>query len=138
MNTEEVTAFSKTFDLYFNQHLSKIPVHEWVESIRVYEFFKESMTIAATNTTVGLRLLENSPNFVKSFWEYEKVVVSLAFGLPTWLNRSAVRVRNRARAKCWKWVETGDRQFDWQKVGPENPSEWQPVFGLRISRELIR
>lgn len=133
-----VMAFATSFQAFFSQHLAKFPACEWVEDVRIFDFFKQNMTVAATQAVLGPRMIDVNPGFVEAFWQYEKAVEPLAFGLPSWLHRRGVRARNRLRAMCLKWYEIADQEFDWENLGPHHDADWEPIFGSRISKGLAR
>ncbi|OTA57645.1 cytochrome P450 [Hypoxylon sp. EC38] len=131
-----IMAFAKSFQDYFAQELPSYPTNEWVDNIQIFGFLKSYMAAAATKAIMGPRIIDLNPNFIDAFWEYEKTPEVLAFGLPTWLNRRAVRIRDRFGAICRKWYEVVDREFDW--TGPNQDADWDPAFGSQISRGLAR
>lgn len=138
LGAHPVKAFSASFQTFFGQQLASFPAGEWADEVQIFEFLKQNMSIAATRAVLGTRMLDDNPDFVDAFWQYEKFVETLAFGLPKWLNRRGVRARNRFRAMCVKWYEVADREFDWDGIGPDKGPDWEPVFGSRISRGLAQ
>lgn len=83
-------------------------------------------------------MIEVNPDLVNAFWEYEKFVEPLAFGLPHWLSWRGVHARDRLRAMCLKWFELADHEYDWVRDMPHRDADWEPVFGSQISRGLAR
>lgn len=138
VNSRSVNALSMAFQDFFNRQLDAFPVGEWVEDVRILDFMRRNMATAATCSVLGSRILEINPGFLDAFWKYEKYVEPLAFGLPHWLNRRAVRARDQFRAMCLKWYEIADYEFDWDGVKLREDVDWEPVFGSQISRGLAR
>ncbi|KAK5632007.1 hypothetical protein RRF57_007721 [Xylaria bambusicola] len=137
MNSRSVNALTTSYLSYFRQQLVDYSADEWTE-VRVYDFLKISMSTAATSSVMGSRVIKLNPDFIKAFWEYEKFVETLAFGLPTWLNWPAVRARDRFRAMCLKWYQVADGEFDWDNPGPHHEADWEPAFGSQVSRGLAK
>ena len=134
---KSVNAFSASFQKRFEEELSTFLVGDWVE-VRISDFLKKHMSIAATRSVLGSRILEVNPDFVDAFWEYEQYAESLSFGLPSWLNRRAIGARERFRSMCRKWYEVADQEFDWDTFELHKDQEWEPLFGSQISRGLAR
>lgn len=131
-----VSAFAASFQKFFAEELDIFPVNEWVEDVRIFEFFKLQMSAAATRAILGPRIIDLNPGFIDAFWRYEKVPEILAFGLPPWLNRRAARIRDQFAAMCRKWYELANREFNWE--GPDRDADWEPVFGSQVSKGLAQ
>ncbi|KAK3291992.1 cytochrome P450 [Chaetomium fimeti] len=110
---------------------------EWTEGVRIFDTLKRTMTAAATHAALGPLMAEVNPGFVDAFWAYECHVEGLAFGLPDWLNREAVRARARFSDMCRRWYEVAEPRFEWDASG-DGAEEWEPVFGSRLSSGLAR
>lgn len=137
VNAHAVNALAASFQTFFRERLVAYPVGQWGE-IMVTDFLKQNMTTAATISVLGSRVLEINPGFVDAFWQCEKHVEGLAFGLSPWLDRQAVPARDRFRAMCLKWYEAADQEFDLDAVEPSQEPDWEPVFGSIVSRGLAR
>ncbi|KAF2964595.1 hypothetical protein GQX73_g8975 [Xylaria multiplex] len=131
-----VNAFAVSFQKFFRGELLAFPVNEWVEDVYIFKFLKMQMSAAATRAILGPRIIDLNPGFIDAFWEYEKVPEILAFGLPPWLNKRAVNIRDRFGAMCRKWYELSDREFNWD--GPDRDADWEPVFGSQVSKGLAQ
>ncbi|KAI0598179.1 hypothetical protein F4775DRAFT_200615 [Biscogniauxia sp. FL1348] len=79
-------------------HLGRVhppsPTGTWAENVQVFDFLKRTVTTAARKAVLGSRVIDSNPGFVDAFWEYERFVEPLSFGLPTWLNRRDVKARD--------------------------------------------
>jgi hypothetical protein len=137
VSAHSVNAFSASFQVCFGEELSAFQMGDWSE-VRVSEFLKKHMSIAATRSALGSRILEVKPGFIDAFWDYEPFGESLSFGLPSWLNRRAVSARERFRCMCREWYKVADKEFDWDAAAPQQDDGWEPIFGLQISRGLAR
>ncbi|KAK6957327.1 hypothetical protein Daesc_000110 [Daldinia eschscholtzii] len=134
IHARPINAFATSFQGFFAQELEAFPADEWVENIQIFSFLKSNMTAAATRAVVGPRIMDQNPDFIDAFWQYEKTPATLAFGLPPWINRRAVRIRDRFGAMCREWYELADRDFDW--TGPDRQADWEPNFGSQVSKGL--
>ncbi|KAL2016801.1 hypothetical protein VTK56DRAFT_2970 [Thermocarpiscus australiensis] len=136
VSARSTDVFANLFqDLFYQHAVAASRVGEWVEDVHVFDFLKRTMTTAATHATLGPLIMDVNPGFVDAFWQYERHVEALAFGLPDWLNRPAVRARQRFTGMCRTWYEIAERRYDWSA---ENDADWEPVFGSRLSRGLAR
>ncbi|KAF4636505.1 hypothetical protein G7Y89_g1575 [Cudoniella acicularis] len=138
VSTHPVASFSTSFQTFFNKQLDTLPVGDWIEEVRILDFLRQNMSTAATRSVLGSRIIDVNPGFIDAFWEYDKVAETLAFGLPTWLNKKGVLARDRLCAMCRKWYEIANQELDWDSVESNQDADWEPVFGLRISRALAR
>lgn len=136
VNPRAVAALSASFQEYFADELSILPNHDW-ETVRVSEFLKRHMSVAATRAVFGTRILEVNPGFIDAFWAFEPFGESLSFGIPSFLNRRAVSARERFRCMCRDWYALADQGFDWDVFKPDD-LEWEPVFGSQVSRSMAR
>jgi hypothetical protein len=140
VSAKATDAFADLFQTFFHQQLvAPFPVcggQEWTEDVHIFDVLKRTMTTAATHATLGPLIMDVNPGFVDAFWAYERHVETLAFGLPDWLNRPAVRARASFSDMCRRWYEVADRTYDWDAGG--EAADWEPVFGSRLSRGLAR
>lgn len=132
-----VASFAVTFQKCFRQELLALPTGQWTE-VRISDFLKKHIAIAATRAILGSRILQVNPGFIDAFWDYEQYAESLSFGLPSFLNRRAINARERFRLMCRTWFEISDRKFDWEQFDGAKDQDWEPVFGSQISRGLAR
>jgi hypothetical protein len=137
VSSVSVASFAATFQKCFKKELLALPAGEWTE-VRILDFLKKHMSIAATRAVLGSRILQVSPGLSDAFWDYEQFGESLSFGLPGFLNRRALNARERFRLMCREWFEVADREFDWEHFDRSKDQEWEPVFGSQISRGLAR
>jgi hypothetical protein len=94
-----VASFAATFQKCFKKELLALPAGEWTK-VRISDFLKKHMSIAATRAVLGSRILQVSPGLSDAFWDYEQFGESLSFGLPGFLNRRALNARKRFRLMC--------------------------------------
>lgn len=136
LGPRNIAAFAKSFQRFFGRELSAFPAKEWVEDVHIFDFLKNRMGDASTRAFLGPRIIDMNPGFMNAFWQYERQAEKLAFGLPTWMNRRAIRMRDQLNNMCRKWYELSDLEYDW--TDPNQDVEWEPLFGLAHSRGLVR
>ncbi|KAL7628398.1 hypothetical protein AAE478_002600 [Parahypoxylon ruwenzoriense] len=129
-------AFAASFQAFFDRELAAFPVGAWAEDVRVFDFLKRGLSAAATRSVLGSRIIDSNPGFIDAFWEYERFVEPLAFGLPAWLNNPGAKARDRFRAMCLKWYRLADREFNSDDIGSHGKADWEPAFGSLVSRKL--
>ncbi|KAK4157553.1 cytochrome P450 [Chaetomidium leptoderma] len=145
VSTQSADALANHFQTAFHQQLVAAPAppppvgggEEWVDDVHIFGTLRRTMATAATHAVLGSLILDVNPGFVDAFWEYERYVETLEFGLPEWLNRSAVRARARFRDMCRRWYEVADRTYDWA-ADDASDTNWEPAFGSPVSRGLAR
>ncbi|KAK3367984.1 cytochrome P450 [Podospora didyma] len=125
---------AKYYEL-FNQRLDTQPLNEWAQT-HIYGFIKHHMGESAVVSLYGPKILELNPDFMAAFWEYDKVGVPLAWGLPRWLNRKAHRIRERYYGYTARWLEVAAQNFNLD--APDAEVDWEEHFGSRFARELSK
>ncbi|KAK4212718.1 cytochrome P450 [Rhypophila decipiens] len=145
INSASVGDFVQRFQRVFADRLGFFSpaVGVWDEDVRIRQFVRQHMAHAATHAVLGPLFLELNPGLMDAFWEYDRHFRSLAFGLPSWMSRPAVRARNRLSAMCRKWVEIADARFDWSSYKGSTDTDqsdlgWEPIFGSPLSRGMIQ
>ncbi|KFA54597.1 hypothetical protein S40293_02256 [Stachybotrys chartarum IBT 40293] len=134
LTAQSAEAFARDFQSKFWEYLSRFPVGESAE-IKLLDFLRESITTAATQAVIGKQVLDINPGFVDAFWQYEKHVEKLAFGLPGWFNKPAIQARERFRKMLTKWFESIKNNIDYETVASEEADQI-PLFASRVSRNL--
>ncbi|KAK5661823.1 hypothetical protein OQA88_9925 [Cercophora sp. LCS_1] len=117
----------------FSQRLGEQPLHEWA-TVSLFKWVKKHMTDAAVVSLIGPRILQQTPDFSDLFWDFDSNLFYLIMGPPKWLNRHPWRVHKAFHDAVARYVETAWREFNWD--GPDAESDWEPVFGARVAREL--
>ncbi|KAK4448778.1 cholesterol 7-alpha-monooxygenase 2 [Podospora aff. communis PSN243] len=119
----------------FNKVLEEFSTTGWSE-VLVYGFLQKYMVEAATTTLLGPRILEVNPDFLRVFWDFDGIATSLVWGLPRWMNRAAWKARDRLHAAAARYLYPAVDEFDWKSA--DATADWEPVFGSRANREVIR
>lgn len=126
-----VDAFSRNL----GQALERYPPGERV-TVSVGEFCRREFAESAVKALFGPGLMELSPDFIDRFWEFDSHVFKLVLGLPKWINAAPFQSHDRYVAAIKKWLDAAEAGFDWES--PEATAEWEPRFGARAPRELIK
>lgn len=107
---------------------------EW-ETLQLYSFLKKHMASAAIASMAGTQFLEEHPDFINSFWKYDKGAFSLILGTPRFLSPS-IHAAKDAFHEHGKYFEKACASFDWN--GSSADADWEPVFGSKFSRAQAR
>lgn len=126
-----VDAFSRSL----GQALERYPPGEWV-MVDVEEFCRLEVTESAVKALLGPDLMKLSPDFIDRFWEFDNHVFKLVLGLPKWMDAAPFKAHDRYVAAIQKWLDAAEAGFDWES--PEASAEWEPRFGARAPRELVK
>ena len=94
---------------------------------------------ASTTALFGSRILEVYPELKVDFFEFDRVILSLFFGLPRFLNRKAYAVRDKALDGLRRWQEAVIEESKGEPpLEPDGEISWEPVWGSRFSRAKQR
>ena len=111
---------------------------EWTAGVHIFTtLLKEDMFNAATATLFGSGLLEYEPRISSLFWDFDRIVARLVWGLPRWLNADAYRRRDRLQGALGRYLERSVKEFDWDGH-QEKEVDWEPVLGSRLARVYMR
>lgn len=126
-----VEAFSRNLV----QALERYPAGEWA-TVNVEEFCHREVAESAVNALLGPGLIKLSPDFIDRFWDFDSHVFKLVLGLPKWMNAKPSHSHDRYVAAVQKWLDAAEADFDWDSPGAA--AEWEPRFGARAPRELVK
>ena len=119
----------------FSERLTKQPLGEWRET-SLRQFFESDMAEAALVALMGLDIVELNLGFWSVMWEFARLAPQLMWGLPSWVNPKPWKIRKEFHAMCRHYIDSASNEFDWD--GPDVDAEWEPHYGSRMFRELIR
>lgn len=124
-----IDAFAKQFSAALETH----PLGEW-NTLSVRDLCRQVVTESAIDALFGPNMLTLNPGFVDAFWEFDAVFMKLILGLPAWVDPRPFRAHDRYLSMIGKHLDVAFNNFDWD--GPE--MEWEPRFGARVCRELVK
>ncbi|OTB17450.1 hypothetical protein K445DRAFT_74002 [Daldinia sp. EC12] len=131
---QHTEALAVSFQSLFSEALDTFPLGEWTE-VSIFKFVRNEMAAASVCSVVGRRILACNPRFIDLLWEYDSYAESLAFGLPRWLNKKGVKVREDIRAMCLKWYAEVDQCLPKEETNKAD-EELDNAFGSQLSRKL--
>ncbi|KAH7324302.1 cytochrome P450 [Stachybotrys elegans] len=126
-----VEEFARQFSLV----MESFPEGQWT-TLSVNELTKRDFTKCAITTLFGPRLFALNKDFLDIFWTYDDHASKLVWGFPEWVYPAPYKASDRYLAAFEKYIADGMENFDWQASGAE--ANWEPHFGARITRELVK
>ncbi|RDW68921.1 cytochrome P450 [Aspergillus mulundensis] len=137
LRAERANLLADKYYQIFSERLNKHPVGQWAE-VGLAQFFEREMADAALEAFMGPHLVRLNPGFWDTMWEFAHLAPQLMWGLPKWMNRKPWQVRDRFHAMCRRWLDFA--AGEWDRNGPDAnaDAEWEPCYGSRMARELIR
>ncbi|KAK0610579.1 cytochrome P450 [Bombardia bombarda] len=117
-----------------SQSSSRMDAHGWTCLPDLYQFLRDEMFRASTETLCGSLLLHQSPSFVADFWTFDSHMLALFGRVPRWLAPSAHAARDRALAAVKLWRQTALARFDYTDTDLFENAEWDPLWGTRLVR----
>ena len=100
-------------------------------------WLRDQMFKASTYVFMGKRVLEVYPELTKDFWEFDRAMLPLLFGLPKFVIPQDYKLRDKAVASMQRWQEVAWAECKGQPVDPDTVS-WEPIYGSRINRARQR
>lgn len=135
LRTERANFLADKYYSIFSKCLTKQPQGQWIE-VGLSHFFESEMAEAALEAFMGPHLVRLNPGFWETMWEFAHLAPQIMWGLPKWMNPRPWKVRDRFHAMCRRWLDFAAKKFEWD--GPDADAEWEPYYGSRMARELIR
>jgi len=132
-----VAALAASFEHHFSTGLEAYRKGSWAE-VSILKFMREAIASAAVCSIVGRSIVDMNPGFIDKLWEYDSYAESLAFGLPSVLNKRGLQVRKDFREMCLKWYRESSRETDWDVIEPDDEGSSSDELGSRFSKELAR
>ncbi|KAH8203207.1 hypothetical protein TruAng_002612 [Truncatella angustata] len=105
-------------------------------TVSLTELCRNEMIECAIKTFVGDRIFELNPTFTDMYWKFDSIIFPLVLGLPAWMNPRPTNVRDQWNQMIRVYLDTGLERFDWN--GQDADADWEPVFGARVCRELVK
>ncbi|KAI1370684.1 cytochrome P450 [Hypoxylon crocopeplum] len=118
-----------------SQALERFSTSSWT-TISVQDLCRHEVAESAISVLFGPDLIGTSPDFIGRFWSFDEHVFMLVLGLPKWMNPRPSKAHDRYVSAIEKWLEGAEAEFDWE--GPVAEADWEPRFGGRAVRELVK
>ncbi|KAM7203381.1 putative cytochrome P450 E-class, group IV [Naviculisporaceae sp. PSN 640] len=134
----ETNKLGLTYQKFFGERLEKYKIGEWVEDVKIRDFLYRDMFIAATTAFCGPRMLALNPDLIDVFWKHHEIAASLVYGLPRFLNKRALNIREQFHGAAKKYLEGAELFPKEGEKERENEGDWDEVWGSSVNRELCR
>lgn len=105
--------------------------------IGLVTWLRDHMFKASTYTFFGKRILEVYPELMEDFWDFDKVMLSLFFGLPKFIIPEHFKTRDRTISGMQRWQEVVWEECKGQPLDPDD-ARWEPIYGCRLNRARQR
>ena len=105
---------------------------DWVELPDLCTFVEKHIFEAATRAVFGPNLIAQAPNLSEDFWNFNRHVKSMFMGVPKWMNKTAVRARDKMTGSVKRWQRYAAEHVDIKSI-PEDV-EWEPYYGSKSTR----
>ncbi|KAK2007308.1 cytochrome P450 [Colletotrichum eremochloae] len=133
--TESTNRLADMYTKFFGQALEKQPSGEWT-TVRLFDFLRKDMGESALKSLCGTRILELVPDYIEQFWRFDSIGVQAVYGLPKWINPKPTEERDKLNRMTQRFMKDAFSTFDWN--GPDADSSWDPIFGSRYVRLLMK
>ena len=102
--------------------------------IELLKWLRRDMFEASGRALLGEKVFEYYPTFGAEFWEFEKNMLSLFFGLPEFMVPAAVKARDDGVKGLMKWHEGMAKEGLDDIVDSAGDVSWEPNYGSRANR----
>lgn len=108
---------------------------EWT-TVSLIDFCRRQVAECSIGAVFGPRIFELNPELLDGFWDFDSNIFVLTLAIPKWLNPRPYKAQERFYAMMHKYVEAAWTDIDWN--GPAADADWEPNFGARVSREVVK
>lgn len=108
------------------------------EEVGLYAWLQDRMFNASTTAFMGTRMLEVYPDLREDFFAFDRVMLTLFFGIPKWLSPAAYKVREKALGGLMEWHRRMQEESKGRPLDPDGDVGWEPMYGSRANRERQR
>ena len=125
--------FLEVFKLKLEEEYDTLDAKEG-KTVGLNRWLISQMFPASTTSLFGSRALEVYPELQTDFFEFDRVILSLFFGLPRFLNRKAFEARDKVSKGMLKWQELMIKESNGKPADPDGEVDWEPIWGSRLNR----
>ncbi|KAK1980220.1 cytochrome P450 [Colletotrichum cereale] len=133
--TESTNRLAVMYTKFFGEALETQPLGQWT-TVRLLDFLRKDMGESALKSLCGTRILELVPDYIDQFWRFDSIGVQAVYGLPKWINPKPAEERDKLNRMTQRFIRDAFSTFDWD--GPDVDSTWDPIFGSRYVRLLMK
>ncbi|KAF3356191.1 hypothetical protein VdG1_06519 [Verticillium dahliae VDG1] len=141
--TTPTIGLMRWYGKFFDQGIEEaIPTIGRWESVRLIDFIKREMALAATRAVTGTEIVETNPDLVEKFWAFDSVALSLMYGTPAWWDPRPARIRDETNGLLKHHLRRAlaKTELDGSKIvrpdGSCEDPDWEPVMGSRYHRAI--
>ena len=134
--TQHLEPMIKYFRYEFSKALDKTPISDDWKTLSVTALCRHEVAECAISTLLGPNVFALNPGFLDAFWAFDDNVFTLTLGFPKWLDPRPYRVQDRFLLMMDRYLDSAWANFDWE--GPDAEAYWEPHFGARVCREIVK
>lgn len=134
LSGRHLQALNERFMLNLESQLNSEGIlDQWIEYPDLYAFVQSVVGRSSTETLMGPRLLELSPDILDDFRIYDNGILKFLFGWPRWMARAAYSARDRLRDAVEKWHTEAHKKagINVDQIAAEDP-EFDTYFGSKL------
>ncbi|KAH8820156.1 putative cytochrome P450 [Xylogone sp. PMI_703] len=134
--TQHLEPMIKHYYDQFSGILDQIPISDSWATLGVTALCRHEIADCTISTLLGPKVFALNPGFRDAFWDFDNNVFTITLGFPRWLDPRPYYVQDRFLAMMDKYLDAAWANFDWN--GPDAEAAWEPHFGARVSREIVK
>lgn len=100
-------------------------------------WLRDHMFKASTYAFMGKRILEVYPDLTQDFWDFDKGMLSLFYGLPKVMLPEEYKARDKTIRGLQQWHRVAWEECNHEPIDPDDVS-WEPIYGSRLNRARQR
>ena len=127
----EVDRLAMRFSHFFQEAINQSPQAD-SENVQLFKYLKDVMLKASTTTLMGPEMMRLSPDFARTFWDFDE---ALLLGLPDRGTPDGSSVRTKFLDAIAKYIES--RQELSCTIPEKNPS-FADAFGSKLFGRYVR
>jgi cytochrome P450 len=131
LRTEAVNELTREFSTQFRERVDALP--EGVE-MDLLKWLRVAMFETSGRALLGEKILEYYPEFKDDFWDFDRHMLELFFGLPEVLVPAAVKARDNCVSGITRWYEGMEREGLEEVEASTSDVAWEPNYGSRANR----
>lgn len=140
LKPERVNELMREFIRALEKSLARELQEEGEEvEVNLYAWVRQRMFRASTDTFFGTRLFEMlGSGFEDDFYEFDKVMLTLFFGIPKLFAPKAYALRERILDRLERWQKQMQENCNGVPADPDGETDWEPNYGSRANRARQR
>jgi hypothetical protein len=131
LKTDAVNELTAEFSRQFKGQLDCM---DTAKDFGLVNWLQKHMFEASGRAFMGEKVFQYYPDFCEEFWEFERNMLSLFFGIPEFLLPGAVKARDQVIAGLVKWHDGLERDGLNKIVDSAGDVPWEPNYGSRANR----